>query len=106
MTNTTLSNGSVVLNGSPYNATGNVTSTNISLGNMNRWGMFYANHSLPTNTNISYAIMASNGSTLCTMPSLSRSPDPGPSDGIARASSRPRRAPGRGDSAFRIPRAL
>jgi len=29
--------------------------------------MFYANHSLPTDTNIEYKVLAANGSTLCTI---------------------------------------
>ena len=69
MTNTTLSNGDVVLTGSPYDAWGTLTSTNILLGNRSTWSVFYAYHSLPANTNISYQVRASNGSTLCTITS-------------------------------------
>jgi len=67
MTNTTLSNGSVVLTGSPYDMLGTLTSTDISLGNSSHWSVFYANHSLPTNTGIGYQVLASNNSTLCTI---------------------------------------
>lgn len=68
MTNTTVSDGTVVLNGSPYNPTGNVTSTIMSLGDSNTWSIFYGNHSLPANTGIGYQVLrASDGSTLCTI---------------------------------------
>jgi len=67
MTNTTVSNGDVVLNGS-YNLTGNVTSTDISLGNRNTWNRFHASHNLSANTGIGYQVLrASDGSTLCTI---------------------------------------
>jgi hypothetical protein len=47
-----------------YSSTGNVTSTNVSLGNSSAWAMFYANHSLPANTNISYTILRANDSAI------------------------------------------
>jgi len=66
MINTTVSNGDVVLTGS-YDLAGNVTSTDISLGDRSTWSVFYAYHSLPANTGIGYQVRASNGSTLCTI---------------------------------------
>jgi len=68
MVNTTVSDGAVVLTGSPYEAWGTVTSTNISLGGRTEWIMFYANHSLSVNTNISYEVRnAATSATLCTI---------------------------------------
>ncbi len=51
-----------------YNSLGNVTSINVSLEGKSGWDIFYANHSLPANTDISYQILrASDNTSLCTI---------------------------------------
>jgi hypothetical protein len=51
-----------------YTSPGNVTSINVSLEGKSGWDIFYANHSLPANTDISYQILnASDNTSLCTI---------------------------------------